>query len=221
MRTTAYLLVLCVGVAWVPGIQGRPQPPSPDPGSDKHPTVQSSALPQRKLVRITESYSAIQSERSPASVHVLVDTADKEVNIVSVLKSNHQLFHASLQSRNLQQVKTSESSSKFYKSLTSTGADGRGDFGKSEALSQEDGEGQPRKDRPMSKMVVTIISTITALVSMSMLVAIFQCCCRRNKRRSSEAKGSEDNGRASVNKEDEKPSKEEEKPLNEEGQQDE
>ncbi|XP_021353848.1 phosphatase and actin regulator 2-like isoform X2 [Mizuhopecten yessoensis] len=201
-------LVICVGAVWVPGSSGHPQPSLlTDQQSDNDYTQ--SVL----LQKLTATERVSHPERSSDSD--LGVYTDKEVDSPSVFhRSKHTLFHASLQSREPPQIKTSQTSSKFYNSLKLSGAEG--DLAKSEALSQEVGDRERHKDKSMSKMVVTIVSTVTALVSMSLLVAIFQCCCRRKKRRSSDAKASEDTVKTLVSNEDGRQSGEEVKPLNEE-----
>ncbi|XP_060067006.1 uncharacterized protein LOC132547259 isoform X1 [Ylistrum balloti] len=202
------LLVICVGAAWVPGSSGHPQTsPLADPPGDNDNT-------QSTLLHKLTATKGVSHPEHQSDFHLTVYT-DKEVASPSVVhRSKHTLFHASLQSRDPAHIKTLQSSSKFYNSLT--GSDSDLDLAKSEALSQEVGDRKRRKDKSMSKMVVTIISTITALVSMSLMVAIFQCCCRRKKRRTSDAKGLEDNGQTLVDNQRGGQSGEEAKPLNDE-----
>ena len=59
----------------------------------------------------------------------------------------------------------------------------------SEALQQGvASDKNPHPSHSMPRMVVTIASTLAALISMSMLVAIVKCCCRKKRRDSVDSK---------------------------------
>ncbi|XP_069123278.1 nucleolar protein dao-5-like isoform X1 [Argopecten irradians] len=192
-------LVICVGAGWVPGSCGQPSPPP------RQTTDHTRSLLLHKL-RATQADSHTVSDQRAHT--------DKEVHdTYTIQRSKHTPFHANFQSREPSQVQTLKSTSKFSDSLKLSRSED--ELAKSRALSQEVGD-RESNNKSMSKMVVTIISTITALVSMSMLVALFQCCCRRKKRRSSEAKGSDDNGKTLVDNDGGQSIVEEVKPLNEE-----